>query len=97
MASNYIFNPSSTPWHNLTRSNVSTLAEVDKLEHLDMKTSVGQQRTPEIILEEFKKAMADVNLNSQWFIDSGTLLGSIRHHDFIPWDDDADVKLHVKH
>lgn len=46
------------------------------------------------ILKEFKK-VCDTN-NLTYFLGFGTLLGSIRHDGFIPWDDDVDVCMNYK-
>ncbi|VDM32879.1 unnamed protein product [Hydatigera taeniaeformis] len=45
----------------------------------------------------FAEIMRKNNLEDKWFISSGTLLGSLRHHSFIPWDDEADVLADIKY
>lgn len=46
------------------------------------------------LLEKFDEVCKKHNL--RWFADGGTLLGTIRHQGFIPWDDDIDIIMPMK-
>ena len=41
------------------------------------------------ILRDIDKICRENNIS--YWIESGTMLGAIRHNGFIPWDDDIDI------
>ena len=59
-----------------------------KYENTDIKIKEVQKVQVEILLEINKVCQLN-NINYQLF--AGTLLGTIRHEGFIPWDDDIDI------
>ena len=47
------------------------------------------------VLNDIDKACTENEI--QYFAEWGTLLGAVRHHGFIPWDDDMDIKQLCKY
>lgn len=57
---------------------------------LDQKLKAVQDVTYDI-LKDFDEFCSKHNLT--YYISYGTLIGAVRHQDFIPWDDDIDVSM----
>ena len=49
------------------------------------------QRILKILLKDFDRVCQKYNL--KYYVICGSLLGAVRHHDLVPWDDDIDVAM----
>lgn len=59
------------------------------MEHEHKLSSLQEQELE--ILKEFQRICECNDL--QYFMVAGSMLGAVRHHGFIPWDDDIDVAM----
>lgn len=79
------------------RPIITTRQQMEKLAPFDIKMSHGQYATIEKLICQFEKVMISLRLQDQWFLGKNALLGSLQHHDMIPWDDGVDICVQINH
>ena len=70
------------------------MGELNHLQEGELATLKEHQKALYCILQEFDRVCKTLGVT--YFLFAGTLLGSVRHKGFIPWDDDLDVIMRRK-
>ena len=60
-------------------------------EYSESKLSISERSIIRRIFQRIDKICREFDI--EYFLFSGTLLGSYRHGDILPWDDDVDLAL----
>lgn len=74
---------------NMNKQNQQNIKEKFSIDYQSLSI---QDKTNIINLLKVLSEHLDLNDITYWII-GGTLLGSVRHNDLIPWDDDADIGI----
>ena len=75
---------------NFLEQLIKTTVDISNIPPAKGNINLIQEASLAILLR-FSKAIKSYDLH--WWLDSGTLLGAIRHKGFIPWDDDVDIAM----
>ncbi|XP_005103976.1 uncharacterized protein LOC101864638 [Aplysia californica] len=70
-----------------------------KLNHPDHKLflpAMSKEESKDLLHTYLVIAEALQKVNVEHFLEGGSMLGSLRHQGFIPWDDDLDIAINVK-